>query len=60
MVSLLLAILNTVLSALLGAVLGSSLLLSLAQLVVGWFTTMLALSVLTTLYGHLVERGPLP
>ena len=32
---------------------------ALLSMVVQWFITILGLSVLTTLYGHLVERRPL-
>lgn len=54
-----LALLNVVLGLLFGAIFGENLLSALLSLAVQWFTTMLGLSVLTTLYGHLVERRPL-
>jgi hypothetical protein len=58
-VVLILALLNMVLGTLFTAILGENLLSAILDLIVQWFTTMLGLSVLTTLYGHLVERRPL-
>jgi hypothetical protein len=58
-VVLILALLNVVLGGLFALVLGDNIVSALLSLVVQWFTTMLGLSVLTTLYGHLVERRPL-
>lgn len=58
-VVLILALINFVLGSLFTLILGDNLVAVLLSLVVQWFITMLGLSVLTTLYGHLVERRPL-
>ncbi len=59
LVVLTLALINVVLGGLFTLLLGDNVLSSLLSLVVQWFTTMLGLSVLTTLYGALVERRAL-
>lgn len=59
MIVLVLGVLNVLLGWLIPAVFGSNILAALLGLAVQWFTAMLGLSVLTTLYGHLVERRPL-
>lgn len=59
LVVLVLALINVVLGGLFSLALGDNVLSSLLSLVVQWFTTMLGLSVLTTLYGTLVERRAL-
>ncbi len=59
LVVLILALINVVLSALFALVLGENIVSALLSLAVQWFVTMLGLSVLTTLYGHLVERRAL-
>lgn len=56
---LVLGAINVVLGWLIPAVLGANLLAALLSLIVQWFTAMLGLSVLTTLYGTLVERRAL-
>ena len=58
-VVLILALINFVLGSLFTLILGDNFVSGLLSLVVQWFITMLGLSVLTTLYGHLVERRPL-
>jgi hypothetical protein len=58
-VVLVLAIINEVLGRLIPALFGVNLVAQLLNLAVLWFTAMLGLSVLTTLYGHLVERRTL-
>jgi len=59
LVVLILAVINFVLGSLFSLILGDNLVSGLLSLVVQWFITMLGLSVLTTLYGNLVERRPL-
>ncbi len=59
LVVLILSIVNVVLSGLFVMVLGDNVVSGLLSLIVQWFITMLGLSVLTTLYGNLVERRPL-
>ena len=59
LVVLILALINFVLGSLFGLALGDSLVSAALSLIVQWFLTMLGLSILTTLYGHLVERRPL-
>lgn len=57
-VSILVILLNFVLG-LIAAPFGQSFIALIVQQVVNWFTLMVGLSVLTTLYGHLVEKRPL-
>lgn len=57
-VVLVLAVINAVLALLFGAM-GDNLVTVLLSLAVQWFTAMLGLSVLTTLYGALIERRTL-
>jgi len=59
LVVLILALISIVLSSLLTLILGDNIFSGLLSLALQWFTTMLGLSVLTTLYGHLVEHRPL-
>lgn len=54
-----LAGLNLLPPVVIDAALGPTLAASAASIALGWATGMLALSLLTTLYGHLVERRPL-
>ncbi len=56
---LVLGVLNMVLGWLIPGIFGANIVSALLSLVVQWFTAMLGLSVLTTLYGHLVERRTL-
>lgn len=58
-VVLVLGVINVVLSWVFGALFGGNLLGAILSLILQWFTAMLGLSVLTTLYGHLVERRTL-
>jgi hypothetical protein len=56
---LVLGVINVILGWLIPAIFGVGVVAAILSLVVQWFTAMLGLSVLTTLYGHLVERRTL-
>lgn len=56
---LILVVLNVVVSGVLGLLFRGSVVFGILDLVVGWVSVMVGLSILTTIYGHAVEGRPI-